>query len=228
MAAPPGRPSPGPFLERTEPSVSIAEAAIGIAAMTRDRATARAFVEQLFRLHQGEIYAYLSRMVRDSELAADLTQETFVKAYRAFDSLEDPARGRAWLYQIAGRTALDELRRRRIVRFVPWTGESRGVAASAEDTALRRRVSAELERALARIPARQRQALLLAELHELSGLELAEALGVSHVAARALLTRARELLRQALVMERAASADHEAAQEREARRGEARGRKDEP
>ena len=71
-------------------------------------------------------------------------------------------------------------------------------------------------------------ALLLAELHELNGLELAEALGVSHVAARALLTRARESLRQALVMERAASADHEAAQEREARRGEARGRKDEP
>ena len=83
---PRGRPSPGPFLERTEPSVSIAEAAIGIAAMTRDRATARAFVEQLFRLHHGEIYAYLSRMVRDNELAADLAQETFVKAYRAFDS----------------------------------------------------------------------------------------------------------------------------------------------
>jgi RNA polymerase sigma-70 factor, ECF subfamily len=228
VAAPPGRPSSGPFLERTEPSVSIAEAAVGIAAMTRDRATARAFVEQLFRLHQGEIYAYLSRMVRDSELAADLTQETFVKAYRAFDSLEDPGRGRAWLYQIAGRTALDELRRRRIVRFVPWTGESRGVVASAEDTALRRRVSADLERALARIPPRQRQALLLAELHELTGLELAEALGVSHVAARALLTRARESLRQALVLERAANADRDAVQEREAHRGEAPGRKDEP
>lgn len=174
--------------------------------VTRDRATARAFVERLYAAHHGEIYAYLARMLRDDELAADLTQETFVKAYRAYDTLVDHNRARAWLYQIAGRTALDELRRRKIVRFVPWTGETRGEASSAEDLVLRARLSADLERALLTIPPRQRQALLLAELHELSGLELAEAMGVSHVAARALLTRGRESLRQALAVERARSA----------------------
>jgi RNA polymerase sigma factor (sigma-70 family) len=178
--------------------------------VTTDRATARAFVERLYVLHHGEIYAYLARMLRDDELAADLTQETFVKAYRAHDTLLDINRARAWLYQIAGRTALDELRRRKIVRFVPWTGESRGEASSAEDQALRGRLSADLERALLRIPPRQRQALLLAELHELTGMELAEAMGVSHVAARALLTRGRESLRQALTVERAQSAVAEA------------------
>ena len=180
--------------------------AVGAVAVTTDRATARAFVERLYAAHHAEIYAYLARMLRDDELAADLTQETFVKAYRAYDTLEDANKARAWLYQIAGRTALDELRRRKIVRFVPWTGESRGSAASAEDLVLRARLSADLERALAKIPPRQRQALLLAELHELSGLELADAMGVSHVAARALLTRGRESLRQALAVERARSA----------------------
>jgi RNA polymerase sigma-70 factor (ECF subfamily) len=178
--------------------------------VTTDRATARAFVERLYAAHHGEIYAYLARMLRDDELAADLTQETFVKAYRAHDTLQDHNRARAWLYQIAGRTALDELRRRKIVRFVPWTGESRGSVSSAEDLVLRARLSADLERALLRIPPRQRQALLLAELHELTGLELAEAMGVSHVAARALLTRGRESLRQALAVERAQSAVAEA------------------
>jgi RNA polymerase sigma-70 factor (ECF subfamily) len=178
--------------------------------MTRDRATARTVIEELFRLHGGEIHSYLARMVRDDELAADLAQETFVKAYRAFDSLEEPARARAWLYQIANRTALDELRRRKIVRFVPWTGESRGSARSAEEIALHGRFSGEMERALAAIPERQRGALLLAEVHDLTGLELAAALGVSHVAARALLTRARESLRQALALERARSAEREA------------------
>ena len=171
-----------------------------------DRATARASVERLYAAHHSEIYAYLARMLRDDELAADLTQETFVKAYRAYHTLADHNRARAWLYQIAGHTALDELRRRKIVRFVPWTGESRGEAASAEDLVMRARLSADLERAIMRIPPRQRQALVLAELHELSGLELAEAMGVSHVAARALLTRARESLRQALAVERARSA----------------------
>ncbi len=66
-----------------------------------------------------------------------------------------------------------------------------------------------MERALRKIPERQRSALLLAELHDLTGLELAAALGVSHVAARALLTRARESLRQALAAERAADAGAE-------------------
>jgi RNA polymerase sigma-70 factor (ECF subfamily) len=61
-----------------------------------------------------------------------MTQDTFVKAYRAYDSLEDRDHARAWLYQIAHRVALDEFRRRRIVRFLPWTGESRGAAPSAE------------------------------------------------------------------------------------------------
>jgi RNA polymerase sigma-70 factor (ECF subfamily) len=181
--------------------------------VTTDPATARAFVERLYAAHHGEIYAYLARMLRDDELAADLTQETFVKAFRAHDTLVDQNRARAWLYQIAGRTALDEIRRRKIVRFVPWTGESRGTAASAEELVLRARVSAELERALQRIPPRQRQALLLAELHDLTGLELAEALGVSHVAARALLTRGRESLRQSLAVERARTSVEEARRE---------------
>ncbi len=183
-------------------------------AVTQDQATARAVVEQLYALHHGEIYSYLSRMLHDDELAADLTQETFVKAYRAYDTLVDPARARAWLYQIASRTALDEIRRRRIVRFIPWTGESRGTAASAEETALQGRLSGDMERALASIPERQRMALVLAEVQELTGVELAAALGVSHVAARALLTRARESLRQALAAERARSATARGSRER--------------
>jgi RNA polymerase sigma-70 factor (ECF subfamily) len=174
------------------------------------RTAADSFIEDLFARHQSEIYAYLYRMVRDPELAADMTQDAFVKAYRNHASLEDPTHARAWLYQIAHRVALDEFRRRKIVRFMPWTGESHGSAPSAEHIAMDARLSAPLQRALDRIPERQRAALLLAELHDLTGLELAAALGVSHVAARALLTRARESLRQALAAERVAEAEAEA------------------
>lgn len=178
--------------------------------MTEDRASARACVEELYAAHHAEIYGYLCRMVRDDELAADLAQETFVKAFRAYDTLIDRDRARAWLYQIAGRTALDELRRRRIIRFVPWTGESRDVDSSAEDIALSHRLTGDLERALASIPERQRMALLLAEVQGLNGAELGESLGISNVAARALLSRGRESLRQALAVERARSAVRDA------------------
>jgi RNA polymerase sigma-70 factor, ECF subfamily len=176
-----------------------------------DRDDAYRFVEDLFAKHHHEIYAYLSRMLRDEELAADLTQDAFVKAYRAYDSLQEPQNARAWLYQIAHRVALDELRRRRIVRFVPLVGDARTTAPSAERLVMDARLSGELQRALERIPERQRAALLLSELHDLTGLELATTLGVSHVAARALLTRARESLRRALAAEQEALARAESA-----------------
>ena len=179
-----------------------------------DQDTARVFVELLFTKHHNEIYVYLVRMLRDPELAADLTQDAFVKAYKAYDALEKDENARAWLYQIAHRVALDELRRRKIVRMIPWTGEAHGAAPSAERLAMDLRLSGPLERALARIPERQCAALLLAELHDLTGVELAAAMGVSHVAARAILTRARESLRRALAAEkdaeRAAEADRDA------------------
>ena len=192
--------------------------------MTRawDQDEAKVFVEALFAKHHGEIYAYLIRMLRDPERAADLAQDAFVKAYKNYDTLEKDENARAWLYQIAHRVALDDIRRRKIVRMVPWTGEARGAAPSAERLAMDLRLSGPLERALAQIPERQRAALLLAELHDLTGLELAAAMGVSHVAARAILTRARESLRRALAAEKAAEAEAEA--ERDARfASEARG-----
>jgi RNA polymerase sigma-70 factor (ECF subfamily) len=176
-----------------------------------ERDAAAGFVEELFAAHHGEIYAYLIRMLRDPELAADLTQDAFVKAYRNYDALQKPENARAWLYQIAHRVALDHIRRQKIIRFLPWTGESHGAAPSAERLVMDAHLSGDLARALERIPERQRAALLLAELHDLTGLELAAALGVSHVAARALLTRARESLRQALASERAAETDAETA-----------------
>ena len=176
-----------------------------------DRGEAGVFIEALFAKHHGEIYAYLLRMMRDPEVAADMAQDAFIKAYKNYETLEKPENARAWLYQIAHRVALDEIRRRKIIRFFPWTGESHGSAPSAEHLVMDTRLSGDMQRALARIPERQRAALMLAELHDLTGLELAAALGVSHVAARALLTRARESLRQALAAERSAEALAEAA-----------------
>ena len=171
----------------------------------------RAFIEDLFARHHAEIYAFILRMMRDSDLAADLAQDTFIKAYRALDTLEDRNKARAWLYQIAHRVALDEIRHRKVLRFMPLTTETHGAAPSAEHLAMEMRLSGPLARALGRIPDRQRNALLMAEVGDLTGLELAAALGVSHVAARALLTRARESLRVALADERKQEKEREAA-----------------
>ena len=104
----------------------------------------------------------------------------------------------------------------RVTRVEVHIGDENGHKGGEHDKrcAMEARLSGELQRALERIPERQRAALLLAELHDLTGLELAATLGVSHVAARALLTRARESLRQALAVERQAAADDEATADR--------------
>lgn len=196
--------------ERVSISATSWQLGCGVTAAAEGSAD-RAFIEELFALHHAEIFAYILRMVRDADVAADFAQDTFIKAYKAQASLEDRAKARAWLYQIAHRVVLDEMRRRRIVRFIPWTGESRGAAPSAEHLAMEMRLSGPLARALARIPDRQRSALLLAEVNDLTGLELADTLGISHVAARALLTRARESLRVALADERRQEKEREAA-----------------
>ena len=60
-----------------------------------DRGEAGAFVEELFAKHHGEIYAYLFRMMRDSEVAADMTQDAFVKAYKNYDTPEKDENARA-------------------------------------------------------------------------------------------------------------------------------------
>lgn len=211
MTLPDGLRNPSELPDEPAADEATAFAEDATTALPADPIAARAFVEVLFARHHGEIFAYLVRMLRDPELAADLAQDSFIRAYRAHASLEDPTKARAWLYQIANRVALDEIRRRRIVRFIPWSGESRGAAPSAERLAMDTRLSGELERALARIPERQRSALLLAEVHDLTGVELAASLGTSHVAARALLTRARESLRRVLAEERVLAAEAEAA-----------------
>jgi len=67
-----------------------------VTALPADPIAARTFIEGLFARHRGEIYAYLLRMLRDPELAADLAQDAFVRAYRAHADLDDrPRRGLA-------------------------------------------------------------------------------------------------------------------------------------
>src|SRR4026208_328200 len=83
-------------------------------ALQRDAAGARkAEFDRIFTAYSAPIYNYSLRMVGDPDRAADITQDTFIKAYRKLDTLTDPSATRAWLYRIATNSAFDEMRRRR-------------------------------------------------------------------------------------------------------------------
>jgi len=152
--------------------------------------------------YQTAILNYLYRLVGDGDIAEELTQDTFVKAYRALGRLELGAEQegmrRAWLYRIAQNTALDHLRRRAHLRWLSLEGLGRAETPRAlqADPAERPAEQALVRRALAELDEGQRQILLLFNQEGLNADEVAEVLGISSMAARKRRQRANEAFRQ--------------------------------
>ena len=96
--------------------------------VARDGSDARkAEFDRIFTAYSAPIYNYALRMVGDPDRAADIAQDTFIKAYRKLDTLTDPSATRAWLYRIATNTAFDEMRRRRHTVPLDVGDDHRGV-----------------------------------------------------------------------------------------------------
>ena len=138
---------------------------------------------------------YLCRLVGDAARAEELTQETFVKAYRALNRLRADTNHRAWLYRIATNTGYDHLRRRRLIQWLPLLerdSPSRAQGGLEDSTGTRDAV----QRALARVSPDQRAILILYIVQGYSTREAGEMLGITQGAAKTRLFRAREAFRK--------------------------------
>ena len=142
------------------------------------------------------LFNFLCYQVGDRDAAMDILQETFVTAMKRIDRYRGDGPLQGWLRGIALRKSLDW--RRSLARRIRL-GEAlkREGGAALEPPADPRLGSedAELQRALASLSPRQRAALLLRELEELSFREVAEALGCREATARVHHHRAREAMR---------------------------------
>src|SRR6476661_857697 len=122
--------------------------------------------ERLFERYHAPILNYLHRMVGDRALAEDLTQDAFVKAYRALPNTRPDLAFKAWIYRIATNTAISHLRRRKLVRWVPFMrGQDHASGETVERTVGRRH---DVEQALALLPKHYAAALLLRHYQGLS------------------------------------------------------------
>jgi RNA polymerase sigma-70 factor, ECF subfamily len=162
---------------------------------------------RLVPFHQ-QVQRHLLAMVRDAELAEELTQETYARALSRIDQLRDPQAALAWLYRIATTVALNRLRGRRS-STVPLDADelSDEIEETSDGARAPSLVGGSLERSemsdcvdgyLAALPDDYRIAILLHDAHGLGNAEIAELVGCSLATAKIRVHRARERLRETL------------------------------
>ena len=159
--------------------------------------------EKLVTAYEKNVYNLALRMVGDPEDAADMTQETFIKAYRALSSFRGYSKFSSWLYRIASNVCLDFLRSRSRHPQVSLSTVDEDDRATFElpdmrqnpEEQLMKKLSMEaVRRGLEQLPEQQRQILVLRELGGLSYAELAQTLGLEEGTVKSRIFRARKRL----------------------------------
>jgi RNA polymerase sigma-70 factor (ECF subfamily) len=150
---------------------------------------------RIVQRYQRPLYRHAVAIVLDHDAAADMVQDAFVRAYTSLRDCRDRTRFRAWLFQTLRHRCLDHLKeaRRRNVPLDaagPLVDTADGPAVLAE----RRRLRAGIARALAALPAAQREAFVMHYVDGMPYETMAELLGTSVSAMKMRALRAREML----------------------------------
>lgn len=143
----------------------------------------------------GDLFRFAYWMCRDRVQAEELVQETFLRAWKAIDSLRDAASAKAWLFTIFRREHARQFERKRLeMQEVDDLG-TLPAAKSSFDTTTEAFV---LRQALARLPEDYREPLILQVLGGFSCDEIAETMGISSSAVMTRLFRSRKQMRELL------------------------------
>jgi RNA polymerase sigma-70 factor, ECF subfamily len=159
---------------------------------------AAAACRRLVDRHLGGLHAFAARMLGDPAEAEDVCQESFMKLWQQAARWEaDRARVSTWLYQVALNACRDRLRRQR-----PQVADDPDLLQSPQPQPARQAEAEQraglLHAAIAELPPRQREALLLFHFEGHSQADTAAVLEVSEDALESLLARARRGLRERL------------------------------
>jgi RNA polymerase sigma-70 factor, ECF subfamily len=148
--------------------------------------------------HLPRVYRFALRLTGSRQEAEDLTQDTFLQAWRRRGRLRDADAARVWLFTIARNLWTDRLRRkgRRPAAVEPLPEDHPSAAVGADRLSIGREDVRRVLDALDSLPARQREVLHLHACEELSLDEIAAVLGISADAAKASLCEARRRLRR--------------------------------
>lgn len=199
-------------LEAVAPASGSAFAWADAAYIERLRAGDADAFDKLVTRYSNDIYALLCRLTSDADEAADLTQETFLRALRAIGGFRAEADLKTWLYRIAINESRNRFRwwkrrrREKTVSLDENVGSSESCyydvladnSSSPEEDALRRERELILQRALSDLPAIYREPVVLFDIEGLSYEEICHALELNPGTLKSRLARGRQELKKRL------------------------------
>ncbi len=144
--------------------------------------------------YQVPIIRYLHRLTGEYDVALDLAQDTFVRAYQGILKTDAELSLKPWLYKIATNLARQHHRRKRILSFVPIAHVQEPKSSSAVNKVDERLTIGE---ALRQVPPEQRNCIVLHFVEGFTYREIGEVLGTSEDAVRKRVVRGSEKFRQA-------------------------------
>jgi len=152
---------------------------------------------ELYSIYLDRIYRYVFHQVKDKMTAEDITEEVFVKAWKAIGSCKGKGRTfSSWLYRIAHNQLIDNLRSRR--KYLPTEMETLAETGGPELGVEEKLERQELLATISHLPHNQKQVIILKFIEGLDNLEIGRIMGKSQGAVRVLQMRALVTLRQRL------------------------------
>lgn len=163
--------------------------------MDRARTGDRRAMQRLYREHAPHVFAVVRRLAGDEQLAQDLSQDVWIRAFEKLDQFRGDSGFGTWIHRIARNLALSRLRRRK--RRPDVEGEaSRGSSSPPpEEAVINRRM---LEEALDQLPPGYREVLVLHDVEGMTHREIADALDVAVGTSKSQLHKARARMRELL------------------------------
>ena len=148
--------------------------------------------------YEKKLFRVLHRIVRDPELARDLAQDTFLRAYQRLDQFDTSRRFGPWLFRVGMNLAVDGLRRKQpTVRFSQVTpDEQKTVEIVDPDPRPRLDLEQEVQQILEQIPIKYRTVLILRDLEGFSSSEVSAIEGRKEATIRWRLSRGRNMFRK--------------------------------
>ncbi|MCU0425377.1 MAG: RNA polymerase sigma factor [Candidatus Kapabacteria bacterium] len=152
--------------------------------------------ESVIKPYMADLQRFIHSMTRDAEVTNDILAETFYRAYRNFDALREPNAAKSWLFTIARREFYETLQKNK--RMEQLTDDHDEGFEDYNSLPDQKADVSFLHEALERLPAKQKEAILLFEVYGFSLAEIQEMQSDSLSAVKQRLKRGREKLAQIL------------------------------